>query len=113
MKTKELKCEKVGESSSAILTPTAPEEDFSIPIHLMVKHGKPETREEYEKRQSIIRRVVDPESGRTRLIKGDGEILEEIVTRDRHQEINKLATKTDGQVYQKKTIGWAIKSDKK
>jgi Nuclear RNA-splicing-associated protein len=46
------------------------------------------------------------------LIKGDGEILEEIVTRDRHQEINKLATKTDGQVYQNKSIGWAL-SDKK
>lgn len=77
------------------------------------KHGAPETKEEYEKRQSVIRRVVDPETGRTRLIKGDGEILEEIVSRDRHLDINKLATKTDGQVYQKNTIGWAINNDKK
>lgn len=109
-KTKDVKGLKVGESSKAITTP--PGEDFSIPIHLM-KNKAPETREEYEKRQSVIRRVVDPETGRTRLIKGDGEILEEIVTRDRHREINKLATQTDGQVYQNKTIGWAVSGDKK
>lgn len=102
-----------GTSVQATAPPPA-DEDFSIPIHLMDnKHKAPETREEYEKRQSIIRKVVDPETGRTRLIKGDGEILEEIVTRDRHLEINRLATQTDGQVYQNKTIGWAITSDKK
>lgn len=105
---------QVGESSKLVTQQRpAPEEDFSIPIHLMDnKHKAPETREEYEKRQSIIRRVVDPETGRTRLIKGDGEILEEIVSKDRHQEINKLATQTDGQVYQNRTIGWAVTSDK-
>lgn len=115
-RSKELKSKKAGESSKILQPPVPPqpEEDFSIPIHLMDnKHKAPETKEEYEKRQSVIRRVVDPESGRTRLIKGDGEILEEIVTRDRHQEINKLATQTDGQVYQNKTIGWAVTSDKK
>lgn len=104
---------KSGECSKQA-DPTLPDEDFSIPIHLMDNKLKaPETREEYEKRQSVIRRVIDPETGRTRLIKGDGEILEEIVSRDRHQDINKLATQTDGQVYQNKTIGWAVTSDKK
>lgn len=49
----------------------------------------PQTKEDYDKIQSNIRRVVDPETGRTRLIKGDGEILEEIVTRDRHKAINR------------------------
>lgn len=45
--------------------------DFSIPLHLMDNsHKKPETKEEYEKRQSVLRRVVDEETGRTRLIKG-------------------------------------------
>lgn len=101
-------------STSSKPTAPPPEEDFSIPIHLMdSSHKKPETREEYEKRQSVIRKVVDPETSRTRLIKGDGEILEEIVSRDRHLEINRQATQTDGQVYQNKTIGWAINSDKK
>ncbi|XP_048820037.1 ADP-ribosylation factor-like protein 6-interacting protein 4 isoform X1 [Lagopus muta] len=51
---------------------------------------KPMTKEEWDARQSVIRRVVDPETGRTRLIKGDGEVLEEIVSKERHKEINKV-----------------------
>lgn len=39
-----------------------------------------------------------------RLIKGDGEILEEIVTRDRHKQINQEATRNDGQTFQKNTV---------
>lgn len=35
-----------------------------------------------------------------RLVKGDGEILEEIVPRDRHREINRQATRADGEYYQ-------------
>lgn len=35
-----------------------------------------------------------------RLIKGDGEVLEEIVSRDRHKEINRQATKGDGEYFQ-------------
>lgn len=46
---------------------------------------KPMTKEEWDARQSVIRKVVDPETGRTRLIKGDGEVLEEIVTKERHR----------------------------
>ncbi|RMC05749.1 hypothetical protein DUI87_17292 [Hirundo rustica rustica] len=53
---------------------------------------KPMTKEEWDARQSVIRRVVDPETGRTRLIKGDGEVLEEIVSKERHKEINKVNT---------------------
>lgn len=108
---------KIGETSKKLEksnSSSSSECDFGIPIHLMDNKQKaPETKEEYEKRQSIIRRVVDPETGRTRLIKGDGEILEEIVTRDLHLQINKQATQTDGQVYQNRTIGWAVNSDKK
>lgn len=63
---------------------------------------RPMTKEEYEARQSIIRRVLDPETGRTRLIRGDGEVLEEIVTKERHKDINKQATKGDGDAFQKK-----------
>ncbi|KAH9502446.1 ADP-ribosylation factor-like protein 6-interacting protein 4 [Bulinus truncatus] len=62
---------------------------------------KPMTKEEWEKQQSIIRRVIDEETGRERLIKGDGEILEEIVSRNRHVEINKMATKGDGEYFAK------------
>jgi hypothetical protein len=54
---------------------------------------------DYQASQDVIRRVYDPLSGRTRLVKGTGEILEEMVTRDRHMEINKLSTKGDGTSY--------------
>ncbi|ELU04417.1 hypothetical protein CAPTEDRAFT_154514 [Capitella teleta] len=57
------------------------------------------TREEWEKQQSVIRRVYDPDTGRTRLIRGDGEVIEEIVSRDRQKEINKQATSADGISY--------------
>ncbi|KFB44007.1 AGAP004709-PA-like protein [Anopheles sinensis] len=50
-------------------------------------------------RQSV-RRVVDPETGRSRLIKGDGEIIEECVSRERHKDINRLATAGDGAEFQ-------------
>ncbi|OXB64113.1 hypothetical protein ASZ78_002043 [Callipepla squamata] len=64
---------------------------------------KPMTKEEWDARQSVIRRVVDPETGRTRLIKGDGEVLEEIVSKERHKEINKQATRGDGLAFQVRT----------
>lgn len=48
------------------------------------------SKEEYERKRNTIRRVVDPETGRSRLIRGEGEVLEEIVSRDRHKEINKV-----------------------
>lgn len=65
----------------------------------------PETPEEYQKRQSRIRHEVDPVTGRKRLIKGDGEILEEFVSRKRHVEINKQATYKDGSFFQENTTG--------
>lgn len=63
---------------------------------------RPLTKEEYEARQSVIRRVLDPETGRTRLIRGDGEILEEIVSKERHKDINKQSTRGDGDAFQKR-----------
>lgn len=44
-----------------------------------------------------------------RLIKGDGEILEEIVPKDRHKQINQDATRNDGYTFQKNTVGTARK----
>lgn len=63
---------------------------------------RPLTKEEYEARQSVIRKVVDPETGRTRLVRGEGEIIEEIVSREKHKDINKQATKGDGDAFQRK-----------
>uniref|UniRef100_A0A4W5S1M2 ADP-ribosylation factor-like protein 6-interacting protein 4 n=1 Tax=Hucho hucho TaxID=62062 RepID=A0A4W5S1M2_9TELE len=64
---------------------------------------RPLTKEEYEAKQSVIRRVVDPETGCTRytnLIRGEGEIIEEIVSKERHRD--QQATKGDGNSFQKK-----------
>lgn len=60
----------------------------------------PMTKEEYEKQQAQVRRVYDPDTGRHRLVKGTGEILEEIVSKDRHKAINKTATQGDGAFFQ-------------
>lgn len=78
---------------------------ISMFTELMNRAKCPETKEQWELRQSQIKRVVDPETGRTRLIKGDGEILEEIVTRDRHKHINQDATRNDGNSFQMNTVG--------
>lgn len=60
----------------------------------------PMTKEQYEKKQSTIRRIFDEDTGRYRLIKGDGEIVEEIVSKERQQQINKIATAGDGMSFQ-------------
>ncbi|XP_022215248.2 ADP-ribosylation factor-like protein 6-interacting protein 4 [Drosophila obscura] len=81
------------------------DEDFAIPIALMnSKSHAPETPEEYQRRQSQIRREVDPVTGRIRLIKGDSEVLEEIVSRERHTDINKKATRGDGAYYESRSL---------
>ncbi|XP_019876810.1 ADP-ribosylation factor-like protein 6-interacting protein 4 [Aethina tumida] len=74
-----------------------------IPLDLMEKPRSlaPMTKEEWEKRQSVVKRVYDETTGRNRLIKGDGEVIEEIVSRDRHMEINRQATRGDGMYFQK------------
>lgn len=69
----------------------------------------PMTKEEWEKERNTIRHVFDPETGRNRLVRGNGEILEEIVSKKRHAEINKQATFGDGIFYQFKA-GLADKS---
>jgi hypothetical protein len=56
----------------------------------------PMSREQYEAQQSQIREVYDPESGRHRLVRGAGEIIERIVSRADHAAINKQATQGDG-----------------
>jgi hypothetical protein len=62
----------------------------------------PMSKIEYDKQQSQIREVYDPLSGRTRLIKGSGEVIERIVSNyQEHRQINSLATSGDGYAYTK------------
>lgn len=82
------------------------ESGFEIPVELMnTKSHTPVTPKEHQKRQSEMRRVVDPSTGRVRLIRGESEVMEEIVSKERHAKINSLATQTDGLIFQKHTIG--------
>ena len=49
----------------------------SLVLHLP-RSLVPMSREEYERNRNTIRCVVDPETGRSRLIRGEGEVLDEI-----------------------------------
>jgi hypothetical protein len=64
----------------------------------------PMTKQEYDKVQSVIRRVYDDDTGRIRLVKGTGKIIEEIVTQSRHYDINKASTRGDGESYMRNLI---------
>jgi len=57
------------------------------------------TQQQYLELQSKVREVVDPQTGRTRLVRGTGEIIEHIVSRDEHSRLNKSATLGDGSGY--------------
>jgi len=61
----------------------------------------PMTKEEWEKQQSQVRREFDEDTGRMRLVKGSGEILEECVSKERMLQINKQATQADGHSFQR------------
>lgn len=72
----------------------------SIDLMTQPTSNVPMTKEEWEKQESVLRRVYDNETGRHRLIKGSGEVMEECVSRERHRAINKAATQNDGEYFQ-------------
>jgi Nuclear RNA-splicing-associated protein len=59
----------------------------------------PMSQHEYDALQSQVRQVYDPESGRYRMIRGTGEVIECIVSRSEHEAINRQATRGDGSSY--------------
>merc|ERR1711936_471124 len=61
----------------------------------------PMTKEDWEKQRAVVRREFDSDTGRVRLVKGTGEILEECVSKDKQREINKQATLGDGVAFQR------------
>jgi hypothetical protein len=92
-----LRSQKSSSSSTALMNTSHNDDDN---IKSIVKPSRrpimvPQTKAEYEAEQSIIREVVDPIDGRVRLIKGSGEVLERIVSREEHRRINKQATMGD------------------
>lgn len=69
-------------------------------LHEASRARAPMTKEEWERQQSTISRVLDPDSGRYRLVRGTGEVLEECVSRSRQAAINRTATIADGHAFQ-------------
>jgi hypothetical protein len=61
----------------------------------------PMTQAQYLQLQSQIREEIDPVTGRIRLVRGTGEIIERIVTKQEHQLINNNATRGDGDSFAK------------
>lgn len=59
----------------------------------------PMSREEYQAQQSTIREIYDEQTGRYRLIRGTGEIIESLVSRSQHESINRQATRGDGATF--------------
>ncbi|XP_013142333.1 PREDICTED: ADP-ribosylation factor-like protein 6-interacting protein 4 isoform X2 [Papilio polytes] len=106
LKEEKKKLKKKRRSNSEGKDSQAQEATADIPIELMEKSKAmaPMTKEEWEQRQSVVRRVMDEETGRYRLIKGDGEVIEEIVSRDRHKQINRQATNADGNFFQSQML---------
>lgn len=78
----------------------------------MKSNMKPMSKEEYEKLQSTISEVFDPLSGRYRLVRGTGEIIERIVSRSDHERINQIATRGDGTSFSKSIIDAATRRSK-
>ena len=69
----------------------------------------PMTQKQYLELQSQIREVTDPQTGRTRLVRGTGEIIERIVSRSEHSMLNARATLGDGSGYAKDIMRAAMK----
>jgi Nuclear RNA-splicing-associated protein len=72
----------------------------------------PVTREQYEAERSVVRQVYDAETGRVRLVRGTGEIVEQIVSRDDHLRINRTATRGDGASYASQVLHAAAASSR-
>eukprot|EP00192_Tetraselmis_astigmatica_P020321 CAMPEP_0117662200 /NCGR_PEP_ID=MMETSP0804-20121206/7930_1 /TAXON_ID=1074897 /ORGANISM="Tetraselmis astigmatica, Strain CCMP880" /LENGTH=190 /DNA_ID=CAMNT_0005469091 /DNA_START=747 /DNA_END=1316 /DNA_ORIENTATION=+ len=54
----------------------------------------PMTAADHIREKERVREVYEPETGRVRLVKGDGEIVEQIVSRDEQQRIRNTASMT-------------------
>nr|CAH0107423.1 unnamed protein product [Daphnia galeata] len=77
--------------------------------HIDLKSSKiraPMTKEEYEKQQNTLKWITDPETGTKRLIRGSGEIVEEMASKERPQSIKPTPSTlfaADGNFFQPQT----------
>ena len=85
--------------SEAVEESQLPKSSPVQPVSERAKSMVPMSREQYEAQQAMVREVYDEETGRMRLVRGTGEIMERIVSRSDHERINQQATRGDGSSY--------------
>lgn len=109
-------CNKATLSTVPAIQPTSKEETTHPPpppdnkvVSERARRMVPMSREQYETQRNIIREVYDDESGRYRLVRGTGEILERIVSKHDHERINNQATHGDGSSYSRHIFNAAQK----
>lgn len=90
-------------TATVVTDPAAPQ-----PLQTKVKKA-PMSREEYEALRNTVREIYDEQTGRYRLVRGTGEIIERIVSRQDHQSINRQATYGDGQSFARQVYRQAKK----
>uniref|UniRef100_A0A7S3V451 ADP-ribosylation factor-like protein 6-interacting protein 4 n=1 Tax=Chaetoceros debilis TaxID=122233 RepID=A0A7S3V451_9STRA len=118
-------CNEQKSDSTTKMSETKPVREINKEAHSDEKEGrkdnqpqkvtsnmKPMSKDEYEALQSTIREVYDPLSGRYRLVRGTGEIIERIVSRSDHERINQIATRSDGTSFSKSIIDAATRRSK-
>lgn len=111
LKAAEIEVQKITSTSQTTKAPPDSEADIGPSIDLVSSKARaPMTKEEYEKLQSTLSRVIDPETGRHRLIRGTGEVVEEMVSKYRHAIINKEATRGDGRTFEREALTQAAKN---
>lgn len=89
--------EDANKKVEAIMPPSLPKEQKQVSQR--ARSMIPMSREQYEAQQAVVREVYDEETGRMRLIRGSGEIIERIVSKSDHERINQQATRGDGSSY--------------
>lgn len=67
------------------------------------------TQAQYQQLHSQINEVVDPHTGRTRWQRGTGEIVERIVSREQHMNLNACATRGDGASFGRDIVNAALR----
>lgn len=89
------------ENNSNVVAEPPSQSKAEATVQTEAKAKGPMTQAQYLQLQSQVREVLDPATGRFRLVRGTGEIIERIVSRNEHQHLNALATRGDGDEFAK------------
>lgn len=94
--------------AASATAPTNPTKSDSPPNKPSAAKG-PMTQAQYQQLHSQIHEVIDPHTGRTRWQRGTGEIVERIVSREQHMNLNLCATRGDGASFGRDIVHAALR----